>query len=108
VRFAIVRLPYIAGGDMNQEQLEQLLSEALETELGGVQIYDAALKCAQNEELREEWEKYREQTRDHVEILRNVCKQLGIDADKKTDGRRAVGRDRRRRSGDTGGTQGPS
>lgn len=72
---------------MNQAQLESFLCEALEVEMGGVQVYEAAIECAKNEELREEWGEYLEQTREHVEILRNVCQQLGIDAGQQTPGR---------------------
>ena len=32
-----------------------LLYQALETELGGVEIYTTALTCVQNDDLREEW-----------------------------------------------------
>jgi rubrerythrin len=71
---------------MNQEQLESFLCEALETERGGVQIYEAALECAENEDLKEEWQEYLEQTREHVEILENVCQQLGIDLEQETTG----------------------
>jgi ferritin-like metal-binding protein YciE len=72
------------------EQIQNLLYEALETEMGGVQVYTNALRCAQNDELREEWEKYLEQTTRHVEILREVFETLGLDADKETPGRRVV------------------
>lgn len=75
---------------MNQEQLESFLCEALETERGGVQIYEAALECAENEELKDEWEEYLEQTREHVGILQNVCKQLGIDMEQETTGGQIV------------------
>jgi rubrerythrin len=37
--------------------VEELLYQALETELGGVQVYKTAIRCAENEELKEEWEK---------------------------------------------------
>ena len=40
----------------------ELLYQALETELGGVQVYKTALRCVQNDELKEEWQKYLEQT----------------------------------------------
>lgn len=45
---------------MKKEQLNELLFQALETELGGVQVYTTALRCVENEELKEEWEKYLE------------------------------------------------
>lgn len=41
---------------MKNDQLQQLLYEALETEMGGVQVYRTALKCAVNDDLKEEWE----------------------------------------------------
>jgi len=47
---------------MNKEQVNELLYQALETELGGVEIYTTALRCVVNAELKEEWEKYLEQT----------------------------------------------
>lgn len=40
------------------KQIEDLLYQALETELGGVEVYKTALRCAVNEDLKEEWEKY--------------------------------------------------
>ena len=41
---------------MNKQQVEELLYQALETELGGVQVYRAAVACAQNDELKKEWQ----------------------------------------------------
>ena len=72
------------------EQMENLLYEALETEIGGVQVYTNAVRCAQNEELKEEWEKYLEQTMRHEQILRDVFETLGLDAEKETPGRKVV------------------
>lgn len=78
------------GKDVIPQQHEELLYQALETELGGVEVYTTALQCAQNEELRTEWEKYLEQTKRHVEILREVCEGLGLDPDRDTPGRQVV------------------
>jgi rubrerythrin len=75
---------------MDQDKVSQLLLEALETEKGGIQVYGAAVECAQNDELRDEWEKYLEETKEHEKILTRVCKELGIDAKKETPGRRIV------------------
>ena len=72
------------------EEVQNFLYEALETELGGVQVYTNAVRSAQNDELREEWEKYLEQTQRHVEILRGVFETLGLDPDSETPGRRVV------------------
>jgi rubrerythrin len=75
---------------MKQEQLEELLYQTLETEKGGVQIYTTALRCAQNDDLKEEWEKYLGQTREHVEIVTNTIKTLGLDPETETPGRGVV------------------
>lgn len=75
---------------MKEEQLNELLYQALETELGGVEIYTTALECVQNDDLKEEWEKYLEQTRNHVEIVQNVIAELGLDPATETPGRKVV------------------
>ena len=75
---------------MNNQQLNELLYQALETELGGVQVYTTALRCAQNKDLKEEWEEYLEQTRNHVQVVQNVMNELGLDAGKETPGREVV------------------
>src|SRR5678816_778968 len=75
---------------MNNEQLHQLLYEALETEMGGVQVYKTAIRCAVNEDLKEEWQEYLEQTEKHVEIVREVCQTFGLDLNSETPGRQVV------------------
>jgi rubrerythrin len=72
---------------MNSEQLTELILQSLEHEKGGVEVYEAALRCAINEDLREEWEEYLDQTRRHVKILEDVCKQLSIDPEQPSPGR---------------------
>ena len=64
---------------MKQEQLTELLYQALETEKGGVKVYETALRCAQNDDLKEEWEKYLEQTQNHEQIVLEVFEALGLD-----------------------------
>ena len=75
---------------MKNEQLNQLLYEALETEMGGVQVYQNAIKCAVNDELKEEWQKYLEQTQNHEKIVRGVCEKFGLDPEAETPGRKVV------------------
>lgn len=75
---------------MKEEQVHELLYQALETELGGVQIYTTAVQCAQNEDLKEEWEEYLEQTRNHVNVVQETMKTLGLDLEKETPGRAVV------------------
>jgi len=75
---------------MKQEQINELLCQALETEMGGVQVYTTALKCVVDKELKEEWEKYLDQTRHHVEVVRNIMETFGLEIDAETPGRKVV------------------
>lgn len=75
---------------MKDSQVEELLRQALETELGGVQIYRKAIECAQNEGLREEWGKYLEETENHVRIVSGVFDALGLDPETESPGREVV------------------
>lgn len=75
---------------MDEKQLHELLYQALETELGGVQVYEAALRCVRNDDLREEWQQYHEQTTRHVEIVRELFEVFGLDPDEQTPGRQVV------------------
>ena len=75
---------------MKNEQRKELLYQALETELGGVQIYKTAITCAVNKDLKKEWEEYLEQTENHVQILEGVFDELGLDKMKDTPGRQVV------------------
>ena len=71
-------------------QLQELLYQGLETELGGVKIYETALKCAVNEDLRKELTEYHEQTTTHVQVMTNLMETLGLDPARQTPGRKVV------------------
>ena len=75
---------------MKRDQLNELLYQALETEAGGVQVYETAIRCVVNEDLKEEWQKYLEQTRDHEQKIRMLMDRLGLDPAKETRGRQVV------------------
>jgi hypothetical protein len=75
---------------MNTEHLQQLLYEALETEMGGVQVYKTAIHCAVNEDLKKEWEEYLEQTQNHEQIVRELLGKFNLDPDTETPGRKVV------------------
>ena len=75
---------------MERSQVEELLYQALETEMGGVKVYTTALRCVQNEDLKEEWEEYLEQTKNHERIMREVCEKFGLDPKAETPGRQIV------------------
>lgn len=77
---------------VDEKQVHELLYQLLETELGGVQIYDAALKCARDDDLKKEWQEYHEQTTHHVELAEGVLRAFGLDPGTDTPGRRVVRR----------------
>lgn len=75
---------------MKEAQLTELLLQSLEHERGGVQVYETALRCAVNKELKEEWSRYLEQTRKHERILVNTCTRLKLDPEAPSEGRTIV------------------
>jgi rubrerythrin len=75
---------------MNEEHIQELLYQALQVEMGGVEVYETALRCVQNEDLKEEWEEYLEQTEEHVEIVQEIFAKLGLDPERETPGRAVV------------------
>jgi hypothetical protein len=74
----------------DEAHVTELILQAVETERGGIEIYTAAIKAATNDDLRKEWKKYLAETRKHEQILTDVCKQLGIDAEQQSPGREVV------------------
>lgn len=74
---------------MNIEQRNELLQQMLETEIGGVKVYETALTCVLNDELKQEWEKYLQQTKRHVGTVETLMKGLGV-ASQDTPGRLVV------------------
>ena len=75
---------------MNEKQVTELILQSLEHEKGGVLVYETALKCVINEDLREEWEKYLDETHNHVRILTEVCDAIGLDPETPSPGRTIV------------------
>jgi rubrerythrin len=75
---------------MREEQIVELLYQALETEQGGTQVYETALRCVQNEDLKKEWEEYLDQTRTHEQVVLKVMETFGLDPEKVTPGREVV------------------
>jgi rubrerythrin len=75
---------------MKNEQVAELLYQALETERGGIQVYETALKCVVNADLKKEWEEYLEQTRNHERIVLEVMDALALDPDMESAGRLVV------------------
>src|ERR1044071_8680841 len=75
---------------MEPAQLRELLLQSLEHERGGVIVYQTAIECAVNGDLRKEWKKYLQQTERHVEVLTSACEALALDPDEMTPGRKIV------------------
>jgi rubrerythrin len=75
---------------MKEEHVNELLFQALETEQGGVQVYQKALQCVVNDELKKEWQEYLEQTQRHEQILLGVFEKLGLSPTEETPGRQVV------------------
>ena len=75
---------------MEMQVVKELILQSLEHEMGGVKIYETALKCVQHEDLKEEWERYHQETERHVQILQDVCSQMQLDAEEQSPGRKIV------------------
>ena len=75
---------------MENKQVQELVLQSLEHELGGVQIYEAAIQCALNPDLAEEWTRYLDETKRHVVILGDLCQAIGLDKTTETAGRKIV------------------
>jgi len=73
---------------MEMQMVKELLLQSLEHEMGGTKVYRTALKCVVNQDLKEEWEKYLEETEKHVQVLHDACLQLEIDPEEQTPGRK--------------------
>jgi len=78
------------SGALDDAQVQELLYQALETEIGGQLVYEAAIVCAQNDDLREEWGKYLAETRTHETTLRQTFERIGLDAGTDSPGRRVL------------------
>ncbi|MBC7953350.1 MAG: hypothetical protein H7Z12_16205 [Rhodospirillaceae bacterium] len=75
---------------MQSAQLKELVLQSLEHERGGVLVYQTALECVVNQDLKGEWQHYKEQTEAHVTALEKVCQALGYDPAEKTPGCKVV------------------
>ena len=75
---------------MKDKQLHELLSQALETELGGAEVYETALRCVRHDDLASEFEEYLKQTKRHAEIVRGLLASLGLDEAAEPPGRKVV------------------
>lgn len=72
------------------DQVKELLYQVLETEMGGAYVYTNALQCVVNQDLKEEWTEYLEQTKRHIEVVRDLFEKFGLDPEQQTPGRQVV------------------
>lgn len=77
----------MASKGYDQSGVKELLLQSLETERGGIKIYTTAISAAVNEDLREEWQEYLEETQHHEEVLTRVFRELGMDTEEMSPGR---------------------
>ena len=75
---------------LDMQQLKGLLLQSLEHELGGVKVYEAAIRCAISTDLKQAWSEYLDQTRNHVQILERVVRKFEIDVEEQSPGRDIV------------------
>lgn len=75
---------------MQIEQFQELVLQSLEHERGGIQVYETALKCVVNADLRKEWQKYLAQTQEHEKVLLLMCNTLSLQPEQETPGRMVV------------------
>lgn len=76
--------------NLDHDRIHDLLCQALETEHGGIAIYETAIGCAVHDDLRAEWNEYLDQTRGHAKRLRKAIEEAGFDPDAQTPGRASV------------------
>ena len=75
----------------DRAQLEDLVLQMMETELGGEKIYRAAIATAVNGDLKEEWQGYLKETLHHQDVVRGLCATLGLNVDRQSPTRTVVG-----------------
>jgi rubrerythrin len=75
---------------MKTKQVEELILQSLEHEMGGVKVYSTALRCVENPDLKREFTKYLSETKTHVSALETVCAAMKLDPKKETPGRAIV------------------
>ena len=74
----------------DSQQLNDLVIQMMETELGGEQVYRTAIACAINPDLKKEREEYLEETLTHQKVVRGLCDTLGLSPDTQTPTRQVV------------------
>jgi hypothetical protein len=71
---------------MLQPSTDDLLLQALETEIGAVHLYTAVLGCAVDPSVKEAWRECLSVNRRRVATIEAVCRRCSIDCDARTPG----------------------
>lgn len=83
-------MPMASKTSYDAQQVRELLLQALETERGGIKVYEMAVQCAVNPDLKKEWREYLQETHKHEEVLTRVFGLLEIDTEAQSTGRKVV------------------
>lgn len=75
---------------MKTAEVKETVLKALAHERCGIQVYQTALDCTLNRDLKHEWQKYLEETKSHVAALEGACESLKIDKAEQTPGVKIV------------------
>src|SRR5690242_17233231 len=67
-----------------------LLYQTLESEMAAARVYVTALASVQNAVLRTEWEQHLAQTKQHIEIVRQLLADRGLDPHRESVSRQVV------------------
>jgi hypothetical protein len=73
------RLPAPATEPKPMPQSNDTSAAIQRSERGGVAVYETAIRCAQLEELEEEWKKYLDETEEHIRVYTQVMLALDVD-----------------------------
>src|SRR5262245_28627278 len=76
---------------INDEQIESVLLEALETGFGKIRVYTAALECGQTSELSAAWRRGLELAMEHVRTVIDAIDRLSLPSNIQTSGRLVAG-----------------
>ncbi len=69
----------MANNKLNETTLADLLYQALETERGGIKVYETAITCAVTDYLRQEWTENLVETRHQEQVLLGIFDAFGLD-----------------------------
>ncbi len=75
---------------IDQTMLQELLYQSLEAEMVGINVYECAVLCAVDTQLKSQWLGFLEETLRHREVLLGVFNDLGLEANTQSVGRRIV------------------